>query len=135
MIFPLDSANGIGLSPDDWTLYVANTYTSHLWRFSLASTGVLGGTGSIVGRGGPGQYFDSLAVDADGRICVASPGDSAILVFDPAGGAPETVATPDFLTNNICFGEPDMRSAWITLGSSGRLARMSWPAAGLRLAY
>lgn len=94
-----------------------------------------GGTGSIVGRGGPGQYFDSLAVDADGRICVASPGGSAILVFDPAGGAPETVATPDFLTTNICFGEPDMRSAWITLGSSGRLARMSWPAAGLRLAY
>jgi gluconolactonase len=139
-IGPMDGANGIGLSPDGGTLYVAETYSSHLWRFRLSAPGVIDprGThgplpGSIVGRAGPGQYLDSLAVDSAGYICCASPGQGHILVFPPDGGAPEAIATPDFLTTNIAFGGPDMTTAYITLGSSGRLGSMPWPRPGLRL--
>lgn len=141
-IHPLDAANGIGLSPDGGTLYVASTYEGHLWRFRLSRPGVVyraGGTmpngGAIVGRAGAGEYLDSLAVDDEGRICCASPGKGAILIFPPEGGSPERVETPDFLTTNICFGGPERRTAFITLGSSGRLLSMPWTSAGLELAF
>src|SRR3546814_14272186 len=108
MIFPMEGPNGIGLSPDGSTLYVAETYSAHLWRFRLTAPGVIDRTagmdahgGTLVGRGGPGQFLDSLAVDSGGYICVASPGGGAILVFPPEGGPPGVIEMPDFLTHNI----------------------------------
>jgi gluconolactonase len=140
ILYPMESPNGIGLSPDGSTLYVAETFTSHLWQFRLSAPGVVDRSaghfpngGTIVGRGGPGQFLDSLAVDGEGNICCASPGRGHILVFSPEGGAPREVAMPDFLTTNIAFGGPDRRTAFITLASSGRLIAMDWPCPGLRL--
>lgn len=142
VVSPIDAPNGIGLSPDGATLYVATTYEAHLLSFRLSAPGVIDPAGammpngaSIVGRAGAGQYLDSLAVDSAGRICVASPGGGAILVFQPEGGAPAVIPMPDFLTTNICFGGPDLTTAYVTLGSTGRVAVLGWDAPGLRLAY
>src|SRR3546814_14137031 len=77
--------------------------------------------GTLVGRGGPGQFLDSLAVDSGGYICVASPGGGAILVFPPEGGTPEGIEMPDFLTTNICFGGADLKTAYLT-----QIGRASW---------
>jgi gluconolactonase len=141
-VFPLDGPNGVGLSPDGKWLYVAETYSGHLGRFRLTAPGEIdraGGTfphgGSIVGRSGPGQFLDSLAVDSSGYVCVASPGIGHILVFPPEGGAPEAIEMPDPLTTNIAFGGPELSTAYITLGGTGRLAAMPWPRPGLKLAY
>jgi len=132
-VFPLESANGIGLSRDGKTLYVADTHSGHLWRFGLSSPGVIDQSqghspngGTIIGRAGPGKYLDSLAVDSSGTICCASPGHGEILSFPPDGGNPESTPMPDFLTTNIAFGGEDLATAYITLGSSGRLAVMDW---------
>jgi gluconolactonase len=139
-IFPLDSPNGIGLSPDGKTLYVAETMSGHLWRFCLSSAGIIDRSqgqfpngGTIIGRAAAGKFLDSLAVDSAGAICCASPGHGDILVFPPEGGYPEIIGMPDFLTTNIAFGGADLTTAYITLGSSGRLAAMDWPRPGLRL--
>jgi gluconolactonase len=139
-IFPIDSPNGIGLSPDGTTLYVAETLSGHVWRFRLSSPGVIDRSqgqfpngGSIVGRAGAGKFLDSLAVDSNGAICCASPGHGEILAFPPEGGNPVSIGMPDFLTTNIAFGGDDLRTAYITLGSSGRLAAMEWPVRGLPL--
>ena len=40
VIFPLENPNGIGLSPDGRTLYVAETYTCQLWAFSPSTASV-----------------------------------------------------------------------------------------------
>ena len=40
LAFPLLTPNGIGLSPDEKTLYVAETATARLWAFDLESPGV-----------------------------------------------------------------------------------------------
>jgi gluconolactonase len=45
------------------------------------------------------------------------------------------VATDDLLTTNICFGGADLRTAFITLSSTGRLVACEWERPGLRLAY
>ncbi len=138
----LDGANGIGLSPDGNTLYVAETYGSHVWGFKVKAPGEIEpgtsmhpGGGDLVGRAGPGQFLDSLAVDGSGRICVASPGGSAVLAFAPEGGAVEVVSFPDLMTTNICFGGPDLRTAYVTQSMSGRLVKVDWPVPGLKLAY
>jgi gluconolactonase len=41
----------------------------------------------------------------------------------------------DAMPTNICFGGPDLRTAFITLQATGRLVRCSWPRPGLELAY
>ncbi|MET0910235.1 MAG: SMP-30/gluconolactonase/LRE family protein, partial [Ilumatobacteraceae bacterium] len=43
--------------------------------------------------------------------------------------------TGDPYTTNLCFGGPDMRTAFVTLSGTGRLVSMEWPRRGLRLAH
>ena len=142
VVAPLDGPNGVGLSPDGKTVYVALTFEGHLIGFHLSAPGVIDTAAShmpngsfIVGRAGPGMYLDSLAVDSAGRICCASPGVGAVLVFPPEGGAPTVIVTGDFLTTNVAFGGPDRRTAYITLGSSGRVVTTVWDVPGLELAF
>jgi gluconolactonase len=139
-IFGVETPNGIGLSPDGGTLYVADTFTSYLWAFPLKAPGQVDWSkgrppmeGKILGRGKVGQFLDSLAVDSAGNICVASCGGGAILVFSPEGGVSEEVVTSDLLTTNIAFGGPDLKTAFVTLSSSGRLVAMDWSVSGLKL--
>jgi gluconolactonase len=39
------------------------------------------------------------------------------------------------MTTNIAFGGPDLRTAYITLSGTGRLAAMPWRTPGLALAF
>ena len=79
--------------------------------------------------------FDSLAVLANGNIAVATLTTGYITEFLPAGEVVRAVKMPDIYPTNICFGGPDMRTAYITLSDSGRLARMPWPEPGLKLNF
>ena len=132
--------NGVGLSPDEKTLYVAETHTSRVWALPIASPGVMGSTGNLWNPGKvlgplPGyQLLDSLAVEAGGKVCVATLVSGGITAFDPNGGT-EHFAVPDPVTTNICFGGPDMRDAWITASGTGKLYKCRWPRPGLKLAF
>ena len=142
MIFPLEAPNGIGLSPAEDELYVAETPTGRLWAFPLAGPGELrveradrpDGGRLLAGRQGY-FLFDSLAVDADGNVCIATIIDGGITVLSPSGAAHDFVPMPDRLTTNICFGGDDLRTAYITLSSTGKLVAMPWPRPGLALNY
>jgi gluconolactonase len=131
--------NGVGLSPDQSKLYVAETLTSRLWAFDLTGPGEIaepaGREDSCVLGPLPGyKMLDSLAVEAGGDICVGTLRVGGISVFHPAGGI-EHVPTPDPMTTNICFGGADMRDAWITGSSTGSLYKRRWPRPGLKLNY
>ncbi|MGH6988174.1 MAG: SMP-30/gluconolactonase/LRE family protein, partial [Caulobacteraceae bacterium] len=80
------------------------------------------------------QYLDSLAVEAGGKVCVATILNGGITAFDPDGSI-EHFAVPDLVTTNICFGGADMRDASITASSTGKLYRCRWPRPGLKLAF
>ena len=82
------------------------------------------------------RFFDSLALDSAGNVCVGTILKGGITVIAPEGGITEFVETPlDDLATNICFGGPDLRTAYITLSSTGRLVAMEWPRPGLPLNY
>jgi gluconolactonase len=135
----LISPNGVGLSPDGGTVYVADTQIGRLWAFDLAAPGVVAapagfGPGRVVCNLPGYQLLDSLAVEAGGKVCVATIINGGITAFDPDGSV-EHFAVPDLITTNICFGGADMQTAWITASATGKLYRARWPRPGLRLAY
>ena len=142
LAYPILSANGVGLSPDERVVYVADTEGARLWAFDVLSPGVLQPGGPFAPHGGrciaglPGHArFDSLAVTKAGNIAVATLGTGYITVFSPDGKLLEEVKMPDTYPTNICFGGPDMRTAWVTLSDAGHLARTTWREPGLRLNY
>jgi gluconolactonase len=131
--YPVLTPNGIGLSPDGNTVYFAETETARLWALDLERPGVARkqklpsphGGRFICGLGGF-QRFDSLAVDAAGNICVATLVTGAVTVIAPDGQVVRVVNFPDPMTTNICFGGPDLRTAYITLSGTGQLVAMDW---------
>jgi len=138
--FPMVTPNGVGLSPDGTTLYVAETEAARLWAFDIVEPGVVRKEpwpsphgGRLVSGVGGYQRFDSLALDAEGRICVATLINGGITVISPDGRHVEHHPMPDPMTTNICFGGSDMRTAFITLSWAGRLVAVDWPVPGLRL--
>lgn len=144
MVFPMEGPNGIGLSADELTLYVAETVTGRLWSFDLAGPGEfaigkqkIGGPcrGKLVVGVSGHQLFDSLALDSAGNICVATLANGGITVVSPDGTNIEHIPMPDRGTTNICFGGPDLKTAYITLGTTGRLVSMEWPRPGLALNF
>jgi gluconolactonase len=140
--FGLDAPNGIGLSPEGDRLYVAETHTGRLWSWRVAEPGRLDGTNPLGPAGAdllcglPGfQLFDSLAVDGEGWVNVATLVNGGITSVSPDGAKVEHLAVDDPITTNICFGGDDLRTAYITASATGRLLMTEWPRPGLKLAF
>lgn len=142
VIFPLEGPNGIGLSPAEDALYVAETLTGRVWEWRLAAPGKLAAERRDRPDGGrllpapPGYLlYDSLAVDSLGRVCVATLIQGGITVIDPGANTAELRRFDDILTTNICFGGAELRTAYLTLSSTGRLVSVPWDAPGLPLNF
>jgi gluconolactonase len=136
-------ANGIGLSPDEKTLYIAETPTARLWAYDLPEPGTVkprdviyrGERGKPIAGLGGYQMFDSLAVEACGNICVATLISGCITVIAPDGAIVEQVPTGDRVTTNIAFGGSELKTAYITLSGKGELVAMDWARGGLPLNF
>ena len=142
VVYPAGTPNGIGLSPDGKVLYYAETDTSRLWAYDIVEPGVVkkqpypSPNGGRLVCGLPGyQRFDSLGLEANGNICVATFITGYITVISPSGKVVREVKVPDVFPTNICFGGKDMKTAYITLSGHGQLVSMPWPEAGLKLNY
>jgi len=140
-IYPRSHPNGIALSPDGTTLYVAETMTGRIWQYPVTApgevevpAGLLNGAALLYGA--PGfELYDSMAVEADGNLCVAALARGGITVISPQGKEVEFVPTLDPATTNIAFGGPEMKTAYITLSALGQLVSVGWARAGLALNF
>ena len=143
VVHPLNAPNGVGLSPDGSRVYVAETITGRLWWWDIAEPGQVRPNpdswaphGGTLLHGFPGlQWLDSLAVDAEGNVCVATLYSGRVSVVSPEGDLLETVPVPDedIFVTNICFGGPNLRTAYITSSGHGILYSTPWPRPGLAL--
>ena len=129
----LSRPNGIALSPDERTLYVANSDPQRaIWMaYPVAADGSVG-EGTLlfdatawVGPSRPGLP-DGMAVDVDGNVFATGPG--GVLVLSPAGDHLGTIPM-EKATANVTFGDPDGRSLYLT--SSDRLLRLRVATRGL----
>lgn len=102
--------NGIGLSPDEKTLYVAQSDPeAAIWMaFDVKADGTLGeGRTMYDATEMVGEYPglpDGMAVDAKGNIFATGPG--GVFVFDPKGRLLGRLSTGE-KTANCTFGGPD----------------------------
>jgi gluconolactonase len=133
------SPNGVGLSPDGKTVHYAETVPGRLWSLPLTGPGspapVPGFTPANFEGAYPGfSYFDSLGVQADGAVCVATILAGGISTFWPDKKFEHT-PLPDLIVTNICWGGRDLKTAYVTMSSSGKLVAMEWRSPGLKLAY
>ena len=135
--FPLDGPNGVGLSPQQDRVYVAETHQGSLLYWELDGPGELAGSphGRFLARPAGRKLFDSLAIDAEGNVSVATIQTGGISTFTPDGEELDFFAVDDPLCTNICFGGADMKTAFITLSGTGKLIRADWPRPGLVLPY
>lgn len=135
--FPLDGPNGVGLSPQQDRVYVAETHQGSILYWELDGPGELAGSphGRFLARPAGRKLFDSLAIDAEGNVSVATIQTGGISTFTPDGEEMDFFAVDDPLCTNICFGGADMKTAFITLSGTGKLIRADWPRPGLVLPY
>ena len=136
----LISPNGVGLSPDNKAVYYAETFPGRLWALPLEKPGKgrkpSGFTpGDFVGAFPGIAYFDSLGVQADGGVCVATILAGGITTFWPGTKKVKHTPIPDPLVTNICWGGKNLKTAYITASGTGKLLAMDWPKPGLRLNY
>lgn len=140
MVFPIETANGVGLSPDEDFVYVAETQGARLWKWELVGPGKLAGAGrtgqkNFVASPAGLNFFDSLAVEADGTVCVATIMNGGISRINPMDGSIRHVPTGDPMTTNICFGGDDLKTAFITASGTGRLLKTEWDTPGTPLNF
>jgi gluconolactonase len=147
--------NGVGLSEDETVLYWAQTHLRQVIRRRISAPGVLEPSAGAsvlkftlsgevdswsVLAGLPGyRELDSLAVDSSGAVCVGALVDPGIVVV-PVDGSPVEVWTlpeefGEGAITNICFGGPDLTTAYITASMTGRILTFPWPRPGLLLNF
>ena len=116
--------NGIALSLDEKTLYVADTDGNHVRAFDLADDGTASN----------GRVFcelpkpDGLRLDQKGNIwCTA---DDGVRVFTPAGALLHTVKVPQ-IPANCAFGGADGKTLYITARTGLYKVRCTTPGAAV----
>ncbi len=142
VVFPVEAPNGIGLSPDGSRLYVAETHTGRVKAWNVTAPGVLDTESLLPGPGGEClhgfegmQLLDSLGMDADGNVVVATLITGALSVIAADGTLLEQWILGDPMVTNVCFGGPDLKTAYATCSATGRLVAFEYARGGLALNF
>jgi gluconolactonase len=114
LVRDFSNPNGLAFSPDEKTLYIADSGApKHIRRFAVAADGTLSG-GQVfckIDVGGP----DGIRVDATGRVW-SSAGDG-VQIFAPDGKLIGKILVPEGPAN-LCFGGADGKTLFITARKS-----------------
>lgn len=116
VIESLPRPNGILVSPEGKTLYVANPDRRELWQYPLSGPGQVG-AGKLLFTGDEaldGSGPDGMALDAEGRIYATY---SSIVVLNPDGSLVGRIPVPE-RPANCTFGGPEGKRLYITARTS-----------------
>ena len=125
----MGTTNGIEVSPDGQTLYVAESVQRRILAFRLTSEGTLADDRVIATF--PDFGLDGIRADVDGNLYVTRHGAGIVLKMSPEGRVLEEVDVLGTRPSNICIGGPDGRTAVVTEVDHGRLVRFRVDRPGL----
>ena len=134
LISNVPSPNGLVLSRDERTLYVAVTRGKQIWQLPLQEDGPPSKVGVYIhlmgGVGGP----DGLALDQNGSLAIAHPSLGSVWLFDHQGIPTHRIRSCAGLSlTNIAYGGADNRSLFITDSSTSKILRAEMPAPGQKM--
>jgi gluconolactonase len=118
--------NGIGISPDGMTLYVADTVAdpreARVMAFDLAEDGTPS-KGRKHYSFGAGRGIDGMAIDTAGNIYGAAGNNNnppenlaGVYVISPEGELIGRIPIPEDSVTNCTFGGKDLRTLYVTAG-------------------
>jgi gluconolactonase len=121
LITDVEKPNGVILSPDMKTLYVADSNPKgkqQLLAFPLKEDGSVGAK-RVLYDFGKGRGIDGMVVDAKGNLyAAAGDGDTGgVYVFSPEGKRLGFIPTPE-TPSNCAFGDKDRKTLYMTAGKS-----------------
>jgi sugar lactone lactonase YvrE len=110
--------NGIAWSPDDRSMYLADTFAATVWRYDFdKATGAIANRRPFIStayiRGG----IDGATVDSDGCYWAALFGGGAVAQFDPDGKLVRHVGLPVSDPTICAFGGPDLDVLYVVSAS------------------
>jgi len=116
LVDDFEKPNGLAFSPDEKTLYIADTDRRHVRAFDVQPDGTLAHSRILAelksdAPGGP----DGMKVDVEGNLYVTGPGGT--WVFDPTGKHLGTIVTPEGPAN-CAWGDADWKTLYITARTS-----------------
>ena len=124
---PVEYPNGLALSPDERTLYIANTrWTQYIHAVELDSTGnmVRRHVFADMSADGTNGVPDGMKVDQAGRVFCT--GTNGVWVFAPDGTKIGIIEMPEVCAN-VAFGGPDLRTLLLTASTSVYTLRVKTP--------
>jgi gluconolactonase len=123
VIDDVDTPNGIALSPDGKTLYVADNAARKngphtLVAYDVATDGTCKRR-AVLHDFKDHRGIDGMVVDTEGNIyATAESGErTGVYIFSPTGDQLGFIRTPETATNCV-FGDRDLKTLYITAGSS-----------------
>lgn len=123
--------NGVQLSPDEKTLYVANTAGEYVLAYDVAKDGSIKNRRDFArlegfnpnAENGPSSGADGLVVDAKGRLYVAS--TAGIQVFSDHGKALGIIPLPK-PPQNLAFAGSDKKTLYVVgRGAAYKIAALT----------
>jgi gluconolactonase len=119
----IPSPNGLVLSKDESTLYLAVTRANAVWRVPLIPDGGVSKVGVYIQMSG-GAGPDGMALDLEGGIVVAHVGFGAVWHFSSRGEPISRIESCEgLLTTNGAFGGTNNCDLYITESETGTILR------------
>jgi len=114
--------NGLAFSPDETLLYVADTEANQVRVFDVRDDGTTENGRIFVKIPREPMAPDGIKVDSEGNIYVT--GEGGIWVLNPRGEKLGVISVPE-LPANLCWGDEDWRTLFITARSSVYKVRLN----------
>jgi D-xylono/L-arabinono-1,4-lactonase len=111
----IELANGLALSPDEHTLYFADSAVRRIYAYEVSAvSGRLSGKRTFVELGVEDGIPDGLTTDSEGFVWCACWYGGQVLRFDPEGRIERRVALPVQQVSSLAFAGPDLMDLYIT---------------------
>jgi gluconolactonase len=134
VIDDLERPNGLAVSPDQKTLYVVDNNNGaggsrKVYAYELKADGSTGNR-RVIHDFGESRGGDGMCLDSDGNLYVTAglntpnppveggPAKAGVYIFSPTGKQLGFIPIPEDAVTNCTFGDPDLKTLYITAGKT-----------------
>ncbi|MGB2714607.1 MAG: SMP-30/gluconolactonase/LRE family protein [Vicinamibacterales bacterium] len=115
----MGTTNGIELSPDERTLYVAESVQRRIWAYDVDAKHQISNKRLLIAL--PDYGLDGIKCDREGALYVTRHGKGTIAVVSPRGEIVREIRLKGTKPSNLVFGGTDGRTVFVTLQDRGAI--------------